>query len=83
MVEWRYSSTVVDLVNSRRRVINFTHLSLYHRGNRLHCPAVCRCVWVGLKSGFERYVEVKNFLPLPGIKPGSIALRIGPSICTG
>jgi hypothetical protein len=45
MGEWNYSSVIIELGSTWRRVVNFTPLSLYTRGNSL--GILCIDGWVG------------------------------------
>jgi hypothetical protein len=71
MGEWRYSSTVLDLVTKWRWVVSFTPLPLYPGGNWRRYPLDRKLG--GPQSRYRRYREEKNLAPAgirtPAVQP--------------
>jgi hypothetical protein len=65
--EWRYSSTILNLNNIWKFVVNFRHQPLYPRGKNPRRLLYRRLG--GPQSPSTHYGEKKNPLPLPRIEP--------------
>jgi hypothetical protein len=63
--EWRYSSTIRDLLSRWWGVVSFTPLPLYpgERAHGTHCVGG----WVDPRDGLDD-VEMRTFLILPGLE---------------
>jgi hypothetical protein len=63
MGEQKYSPNTLTLSLRWARVVSFTHLPLYPRGN--HPPFHTRCVriWLGIRTGFD-VIDNRNILTI-------------------
>jgi hypothetical protein len=67
MKECRYSSTILNLGNGQRRVVNFAPLPLYPRGNSSRYPLHRSSSEP--QSQYRRYGMNEKLLRLPEINP--------------
>jgi hypothetical protein len=65
VVEWKYSSTILDLGTKWTQVVSFAPLQIYPRGNSPQYPLDRRVGGFQSRSGLCG--EDKNVLPLPGM----------------
>jgi hypothetical protein len=61
MREWRYTSIILDLGNGWKRVVSFTLLRLYLRGNIFRYPLDPEPVWT--LWGRESPAPAENRIP--------------------
>jgi hypothetical protein len=68
MEEWKYSRSILNLGNRRRRMVSCTPLPLYPRGNTHRCPLNEELDGPQNRCGL--YGEEKNFCPCRELNPG-------------